>query len=171
MRGEWKDGAHTRSVEVVAEGAGRYRVTVDGVELSLAIEPLEGGRLRIVTPEGVSSAEVTAAGPRRFVRLGSMDFVFERLLGGRRRGGAAASGGLEAPMPGVVTRIMVAAGDTVQQGQPLVAVEAMKMEHLVRAPRPGRVRVVRARQGELVQGGATLVELEDEGAEAGKAAT
>jgi 3-methylcrotonyl-CoA carboxylase alpha subunit len=164
MRGDWKDGARTRTVEVVAEGAGRYRVNVDGAELVLTAEPLEGGRLRIVTADGVTSAEVTAAGPKRFVRLGTMDFVFERILGGRKRGSAAAGGGLESPMPGVITKVLVAAGDTVKQGQPLVAVEAMKMEHLVRAPRDGKVKAVRAKQGELVQGGATLIELEDEAA-------
>ena len=75
--------------------------------------------------------------------------------------GAASEIGLEAPMPGVVTRVHVAAGETVKQGQPLVAIEAMKMEHVLRAPRDGRVRAVAARTGEMVSGGAPLVELEE----------
>ena len=164
MRGEWKDGARTRTVEVVAEGAGRYRVIVDGAELKLGAEPLAGGRLRIVTADGVTGAEVTAAGPKRFVRLGSMDFVFERVLGSRARGRSGAEGGLEAPMPGVVTRVLVAPGDVVKKGQPLVAVEAMKMEHMVRSPRDGTVKSVHARVGDLVQGGVALIELEREDA-------
>ena len=65
-------------------------------------------------------------------------------------------------MPGVVTRVMVAAGDTVRKGQPLLAIEAMKMEHLIRAPRDGRVKEVRASAGEMVNGGVALVELEAE---------
>lgn len=161
MRGDWKDGARTRRVEVAVDGAGRYRVIVDGAELSLAVEPLEGGRLRIETADGVTTAEVTAIGSKRFVRLGVMDFVFERVAGGRGGATAAADGGLEAPMPGVVTRVLVAAGETVTRGQPLLAVEAMKMEHLVRAPRDGRVKALRVRPGELVQGGSALVDLED----------
>ena len=64
-------------------------------------------------------------------------------------------------MPGVVTRVFVAAGDDVTKGQPLVALEAMKMEHVIRAPRDGRVRAVPARAGEMVGGGVALVELED----------
>jgi 3-methylcrotonyl-CoA carboxylase alpha subunit len=64
-------------------------------------------------------------------------------------------------MPGVVTRVHVAAGETVKQGQPLVAIEAMKMEHVLRAPRDGRVRAVAARPGEMVSGGVALVELEE----------
>ena len=161
MRGEWKDGSRTRRVEIAAEGAGRYRVTVDGAELSLVVEPLAGGRLRIVTSDGVTTAEVTTIETKRFVRLGAMDFVFERVPAARGGASGSADGGLEAPMPGVVTRVLVAAGETVKRGQPLLAVEAMKMEHLVRAPRDGRVRALRVRQGELVQGGATLVDLDD----------
>ena len=63
-------------------------------------------------------------------------------------------------MPGVVTRVMVSAGDAVEPGQALVAIEAMKMEHLIRSPRKGKVRAVHARTGEMVAGGAALVELE-----------
>src|SRR5438093_13366935 len=98
MRFEWRDGARTRTVEAVAEGAGRYRVTVDGAEIVLTAEPLEGGRLRLVTGSAVTTAEVTAAGARRFVRLGTMDFVLERAASRGRRAAGAADGGLEAPM-------------------------------------------------------------------------
>jgi len=66
-------------------------------------------------------------------------------------------------MPGVVTKVHVAVGEAVKQGQPLVAIEAMKMEHVLRAPRDGRVRAIAARRGEMVNGGATLVELEEAG--------
>src|SRR5205085_11903067 len=103
----------------------------------------------------------TVAGARGFVRLGALDFVFERVVGSHGRGAKpAGDGGLEAPMPGVVTRVLVAAGDTVKKGQPLVAVEAMKMEHLVRAPRDGRIQSVAAKVGEMVAAGVALVALE-----------
>ena len=163
MRGDWKDGARTRSVEARAEGSGVFLVTVDGAAYSLTVEPLEGGRLRLVGPGWTTLARVTAAGPRRFVSLGQMEFVFERLASRRRGAGAAGGAGLESPMPGVITRVLVSAGDTVAKGQPLVAVEAMKMEHVVRAPYAGRVRVVRVRQGENVSAGVMLLELEPQG--------
>jgi biotin carboxyl carrier protein len=164
MRALYRDGARTREVEVSAEGGGLYRVTVDGVELRVQAEPLEGGRLRLVTAEGVSIAEVTPAGDRRFVRLGTLDFVLTREAGRARRG-AAHAGGLEAPMPGVVTKVLVAAGDTVKKGQPLLAIEAMKMEHAIRAPRDGVIARVNAAVGQMVAGGAALVAMEDEAAE------
>jgi 3-methylcrotonyl-CoA carboxylase alpha subunit len=61
----------------------------------------------------------------------------------------------------VVTRVHVAVGEAVRRGQPLIAIEAMKMEHVLRAPRDGRVRTLAARLGEMVKGGVALVELEE----------
>ncbi|MDR7554457.1 MAG: acetyl-CoA carboxylase biotin carboxyl carrier protein subunit [Armatimonadota bacterium] len=65
-----------------------------------------------------------------------------------------------APMPGVVTRVLVATGETVDAGQPLCVLEAMKMETVVTAPVAGRVTRIAATPGSQVEGGAVLVELE-----------
>ena len=166
MGAEWKDGRHTRSVEVQPEGQGHYCVRVDGEQLLLAVEPLGEGRWRVVTPDSTGIAEITAVGARRFVRLDGLDFVLEPVGHSRKRSSRDASGSLESPMPGIVTRVMVEVGATVEKGQPLVAVEAMKMEHLVRAPRAGIIGKVCVRAGEMVPGGAPLIELEKSGSAA-----
>jgi len=160
MRTRYRDGTRSRSVEITPEGGGSYQVTVDVGTLTLNAEPLDDGRLRITGPDGATVVEVTAVGTQRFVRLGAMDFVLEREAGGRKRDGDG-SGGLEAPMPGIVTRVLVKAGDKVEKGQPLLAIEAMKMEHVIRAPRAGTVTKIAAAQGEMVKGGVALVELAD----------
>jgi len=161
MRFAWRDGDRTREVELAPEGQERWRAVVDGAPMSLVVERLGADRMRLIDSEGRATlVEVTAAGPRRCVRLGALDFVFERETRARRAR-AAHGGGLEAPMPGVVTRVLVAPGDAVRRGQPLVAIEAMKMEHLIRAPRDGRVRAVGATVGAMVNGGAPLVEMEE----------
>jgi propionyl-CoA carboxylase alpha chain len=67
-----------------------------------------------------------------------------------------APGSLLAPMPGTVVRIAVAAGDTVTQGQPLLWLEAMKMEHTVAAPADGVVAEVPVATGEQVNVGTVL---------------
>jgi 3-methylcrotonyl-CoA carboxylase alpha subunit len=160
VRSEWREGERTREVEITPLGGTRYRVIVDGTPVEIEAQSIGEDRWRLESEGRTVTAEVTAAGERRFVRLGSLDFVLEREGGGRKRKAAGHGGGLEAPMPGMVTRVMIAAGDEVKKGQPLVALEAMKMEHVIRAPRDGRVSRVAAQRGEMVQGGVALVELE-----------
>ena len=67
---------------------------------------------------------------------------------------------LEAPMPATVLAIYAAPGQDVAAGDPLVLLEAMKMEVPIRAPRAGRVKALACREGDLVQPGIPLVELE-----------
>src|SRR5437763_1463773 len=67
---------------------------------------------------------------------------------------------LTAPMPGTVIRLLVAPGDRVQARQPLVVLEAMKMETPVASPFDASVRAVHVAEGDRVAGGALLVELE-----------
>ncbi len=66
-------------------------------------------------------------------------------------------GGLVAPMPGKVLIVNVAAGDHVSEGQVLVVMEAMKMEHQITAPAAGEVAEVRAHVGDQVDNGELLV--------------
>jgi 3-methylcrotonyl-CoA carboxylase alpha subunit len=68
---------------------------------------------------------------------------------------------LTAPMPGVVVRVLAAEGERVSPRQPLVVLEAMKMETPLVSPYEGVVRRVHVREGDRVAGGALLVELEE----------
>jgi acetyl-CoA/propionyl-CoA/long-chain acyl-CoA carboxylase, biotin carboxylase, biotin carboxyl carrier protein len=76
-----------------------------------------------------------------------------------RRGGEQSA--LTAPMPGTVIRVVVAEGDRVGARQPLVVLEAMKMETPVVSPYEAVVRKIHVAEGDRVAGGAVLVELED----------
>ena len=68
---------------------------------------------------------------------------------------------VSAPMPGTVIRVLVAAGDRVLARQPLVVLEAMKMETPLASPYDGTVRAVHVAEGDRVAGGTLLVELEE----------
>jgi 3-methylcrotonyl-CoA carboxylase alpha subunit len=69
------------------------------------------------------------------------------------------AGRLTAPMPGRVTQLLVGAGDAVRRGEPLMIIEAMKMEHTVAAPVDGIVDAVRFSVGDLVEEGVELIAL------------
>jgi len=64
-------------------------------------------------------------------------------------------------MPGTVIKVLVAAGDKVQPRQPLVVLEAMKMETPLSSPYEAVVRAVHVTEGDQVAGGAVVVELEE----------
>ncbi|KAF1069228.1 MAG: Acetyl-/propionyl-coenzyme A carboxylase alpha chain [Pseudomonas citronellolis] len=70
------------------------------------------------------------------------------------------TGGLGAPMNGSIVRILVSPGQNVEAGAALVVLEAMKMEHSIRAPHAGVVKSLYCSEGELVAEGTALVELE-----------
>jgi 3-methylcrotonyl-CoA carboxylase alpha subunit len=72
---------------------------------------------------------------------------------------AGESSTVTAPMPGTVVRVLVTAGDTVEPRQPLVVLEAMKMETPLVSPYAALVQAVHVAEGDRVAGGAVLVEL------------
>lgn len=74
-------------------------------------------------------------------------------------GGAGGGGSIVAPMPGKIVRVLVSEGDTVEDDQPLVVMEAMKMEHTLRASGAGVVGEVMCAPGELVGDSKVLVKV------------
>jgi propionyl-CoA carboxylase alpha chain len=75
-------------------------------------------------------------------------------------GSAVEKGSLIAPMPGNVVRLGAQVGDAVTAGQPLVWLEAMKMEHIVAAPTDGLVVELNVNTGQQVEVGAVLARVE-----------
>ncbi|MGI9823402.1 acetyl/propionyl/methylcrotonyl-CoA carboxylase subunit alpha [Agromyces sp. Marseille-Q5079] len=89
-----------------------------------------------------------ASGTAAFVRHDRRDLA-EARRASAERGGVAANPELRAPMPGTVTAVFVADGDLVEEGTPVIAIEAMKMEHRITATTAGTVRLA-ASVGDLV---------------------
>jgi biotin carboxyl carrier protein len=83
------------------------------------------------------------------------------ILAADHRGPAGGQSSVTAPMPGTVIRLLVSAGDSVRARQPLVVLEAMKMETPLTSPYDAVVRAVHVSEGDRVAGGAVLVELEE----------
>ncbi len=67
---------------------------------------------------------------------------------------------IKAPMPGLVLSVSVAAGQAVQKGDPLLILEAMKMENVIKSPGAGVVKAVSIHQGQAVEKGFVLIEME-----------
>ena len=135
----------TRQVDAARIDAHTLSLLVDGVwsnEVSIATDPASG---QLTVHVGATPVGVTLNGRRRW---------------GRRDEGSAAGSGpqrLVAPMPGKVVRVLVKAGDLVTARQPVVVVEAMKMENELRAGREGTVAEIQVREGMSVDAGALLL--------------
>ena len=100
------------------------------------------------------------------VVIGGRRYGFEvddpRSLQGRRGAGAGTEGPrpVKAPMPGRVVRVLVEAGDAVEEGQGVVVIEAMKMQNELKSPKAGRVSRVGVAVGETVGSGDVLAVVE-----------
>ena len=77
---------------------------------------------------------------------------------GKKAGGGA--GSLTSPMPGKIFKIVKEVGASVVKGETILILEAMKMEHSIRADKDGKVKKIMFKMGDLVQGGVTLAEVE-----------
>jgi biotin carboxyl carrier protein len=180
MQYEVEIGGKVRQVVVTRTGGafavsvdGRTRqvdaVRVDANTLSLLVDSLLPAEHRPAGQQDaranrvfeVSSAPGLGAGELQ-VHVGSAPVAVT--LNGRRRwgqkqDGRAGSGPQRviAPMPGKIVRVLVNAGDRVSPRQPVVVVEAMKMENELRASREGTIAEIHVRQGMSVDAGTLLL--------------
>lgn len=156
-----------RAVRVERAGAGRYRVIVDGrTHLVDAARAGEFGLSLLLDEEGASRDIQVAPAGRAGERLAVIDGrTIAVTVNGRRSkrpgadagGSAAGEAAILAPMPGRVVRLLVSPGDEVAARQPVIVVEAMKMENELRSPRAGTVKDVAVQTGASVEAGRVLV--------------
>jgi biotin carboxyl carrier protein len=128
-------------------------VSIDAEEAEIRVD----GRMHIVPYVIVSSTKGSTV---NFAFDGEIYFI-EIEEKGRARARHRRDHSTEAPMPGVVLRILVREGDVVAKGAPLLILEAMKMEHQISAGHDGAIVSVNCREGELVQTGVELVTLSE----------
>jgi propionyl-CoA carboxylase alpha chain len=141
-----------------------YRLTRDGLVVDEDITLVSSAPDRVVLEvDGVRRAfEVAAYDGLVCVdsSLGSVALTpVERFTDPSQQ---VSAGSLLAPMPGVVTRVGVQVGDKVEQGQPLLWLEAMKMEHTISAPADGVVGELTVEAGQQVEVGAVLAVVEED---------
>ncbi len=155
---------------------GLVRVSCGGrvreVRVEKGVARLDQETLPFRVEGGGASGEILEVGGRRHrvvaVRRGDRVFlwcdgeVFEFSPARAEPKAGAPQGDLLAPMPGRIRKIFVTEGQGVARGEVLLVLEAMKMEHAIRAPRDGSVRRLPHREGELVETGMPLVELSED---------
>jgi propionyl-CoA carboxylase alpha chain len=152
-----------------------YRVLGDAVQASVNGVPLGQTLRHTASPDRVDLEidgirrvyRVHRVGPGTYVDAsdGSSALTEVPRFGDPEK--LAPAGSLLAPMPGLVRRVLVEVGAVVTAGQPLLVLEAMKMEQTVAAPAAGVVAELRAKAGEQVAAGQILAVVETSTAETG----
>ncbi|WP_236825136.1 MULTISPECIES: biotin carboxylase N-terminal domain-containing protein [unclassified Blastococcus] len=170
----WRNNPTQAQTTVFDAGTVRYRLDrgglaadVDGTPVEatlLGAEVLAPGRVLIELEAGGlrSAFEVHVAGDSCYVDEPGGSTALVELPRFPDPSAAIPPGSLTAAMPGSVTRVAVAEGDRVTAGQPLLVLEAMKMEHPVTAPTAGVVTALHVTVGQQVETGAVLAVVEDQ---------
>jgi biotin carboxyl carrier protein len=148
QNGAWKislDG-NTLDANAVEVAPNIFSVLLSGDSHQIRIAPRPDGTLTLHTGLAEYHAEVTD--PRSWR--------------GRRQGAVEAEGRqqITAPMPGKVVRLLVEQGDSVEAGQGLLVVEAMKMQNEIRSPKSGKIEKLFAQEGQPVNAGEVLLWVE-----------
>lgn len=142
-------------VDVEDEGASFVLFNFEGEQYSINLGSLEKGRM-VLNLKGKNRPVILV--DNNYVVDGE-EFVIEAPRRGRTKAHVVDHGQMKSPMPGKILKILVSPGDAVEVGTPILVMEAMKMEHTIKASKSGVIDTIYFKEGDQVAGGVELVKL------------
>lgn len=142
--------------KVISKADNSLTIVYLGKVYCMELWPDNGSLRRVISLDGINKSVHRF---RDSINLEGRTFKVLDPRGQRAKGGAEDHGAMVSPMPGKILQVLVSKGDSVTKGQALLVMEAMKMEHTIKASEDGIVAEVHFKEGELVSGGAELIEL------------
>ncbi|CAL80468.1 putative biotin carboxylase [Bradyrhizobium sp. ORS 278] len=154
-------GGELRECELSRDRDGSYCVTHNGAEQRSEIVTLDADTIRIRRGDVVDVVRFARDGDRLFVQSRGRTLVLRDLTLGAPQSTAAAGGDgkVRAALNGRVVAMLVKAGDQVAAGQPVLTLEAMKMEHVHTAGLAGTVSAIAVAEGDQVTTGQIVIEI------------
>jgi biotin carboxyl carrier protein len=155
----------THRVELVRQGSG-WSCKLDGNDFPFDVASLHNGLLSVLVAGKSYEVRQEVAGSEASIVVGNERFKASvrdpRSLRSRGRSSDSGQGPKKifAPMPGKVVRIVAPQGAEVEAGQPVLVIEAMKMQNELKAPKKGKVKRISVSEGAAVEAGQTLAEVE-----------
>lgn len=155
------------------EKPGEYKGMIDGKEFSCDIVPTGGGdrRFHIIRDDKSYEVEIVKADPAAktlTVKVNGALYPiqvkdkYDELLHslGMDKIGSAKVNELKAPMPGLVLEVVVGEGQAVKKGDPIVVLEAMKMENILKSPADVTVKKIAVKKGTAVEKNQVLIQFQ-----------
>lgn len=124
----------------------KFKIAIDGKEYLVEMEEIGGVQQPVQAPVAAAPAAPVAAPAEQAAPAAAAAPV-----------SAASGDAMTAPMPGTILRLLVNIGDEVKENQPLMILEAMKMENEVVANHAGKVAGIHVNQGQVVNAGDALI--------------
>lgn len=150
-------------IRLEKQADGSYLATIGEDSYRFDATQLNNGTWLIDYDGQRKTIHTAKADDMRYVQVNGVQYQLEKSSGRRRASGAASkSGDLTSEMPGQVIDVRVTEGDTVEAGQVLLVLEAMKMEIRITAPYAGTVARVLVTQGDVVDRGQLLAEVSED---------
>ena len=140
-------------VEIVEESASFVLFNFDGEEYSVNLGALQDGKM-VLNLKGKNRPVILF--DTHYV-VDGQEFVIDAPRRTRKQTKALDHGQMKSPMPGKILKIMVKVGDEVVLGTPILLMEAMKMEHTIKASKAGTIDKIYFKEGDQVAGGVELV--------------
>ncbi len=146
--GNWAVNGNPLDWDVAALGNGHYHILFNG----------KGYLAEVIKIDHESkTVELKVNGRKYSVQLrDKFDLLLEKM--GMTNAGVGKINSLKAPMPGLIIDLRVTAGQTVKAGDPLLVLEAMKMENIIKAQGEGTVKQLKIKKGDTVEKNQVLIE-------------
>lgn len=161
MRFRYQVGQQAVSIAIDRQDD-RYRAVIDGVIYEAEVLDSQPGKLTVSLGGRPAILYWAADGGNKWISMQGCTYLLEKPAdpSARRSGSQSSEGILRAPMPALVRAVLAFAGDEVEKGQPLLLLEAMKMEIRLTAPIQGRIVRLEVAEGQTVERYAMLLEIQ-----------
>ncbi len=128
---------------------------MNSIKYSFSVNELDKNHFKVVSNK--KSYDFIKAQNLEFAE--GVEFSFDEGQRSKNKKKSAMPGSMVSPMPGKILKIFVNLGDTVEVGEPLLVMEAMKMEHTIKAGSPGVVEHIYFKVGDQIQASVDLVKI------------
>ncbi|WP_430811203.1 MULTISPECIES: biotin/lipoyl-containing protein [unclassified Carboxylicivirga] len=165
---ELKINTRRARIKILEQEGSQYKVDIDGRLYHLDLVKVEADTYSILMDGRSINMEMIEGNTLNEYKVNTMDNYYEievidaatRYRNASKAAMDAGSNIISTPMPGKIVKIPVQEGDTVEQGQTLIIVSAMKMESEYKSPIDGMVKRIYVKEGDATEGNQPLIEVE-----------